>query len=398
MKTLYILALLCALCVSAFAQTTTITLPRKTQFYVWDADANPAAWQAVSSYTTTYNSRAQITEQVLATDAINMSRTVNTYDNFRLTEAVNQSWDMLTSTWKTDFKSTYAYDARGRTSTITYQSTTGGTGPLSNSGKSIYLYTGNETQPNTIVHQDWDATTNTWKDDERDTNFMWTSEASNPFGFIMYETQQYDAATNTWVNEERVNTSYNATTRTLVMTTEEASGSTWVNSDRETITYDDKKNITGMLIQEWENNAWAFDSEVQYVLTYNSSNVLTERITRIRETEGEALENSLREVFSDFQTFNIMKSAEQLPASSLAVFPNPTNSSLKVALSNVSFQEAQVELFNLQGVKVYGAAISQRSLTSGAYVIPAEHLSAGMYILHIRTDNNKEISRRVVKN
>jgi len=44
MKTLYILALLCALCASAFAQTT-ITLPRKTEYYVWNDQATPAAWQ-----------------------------------------------------------------------------------------------------------------------------------------------------------------------------------------------------------------------------------------------------------------------------------------------------------------------------------------------------------------
>ncbi|KAA3440536.1 T9SS type A sorting domain-containing protein [Rufibacter hautae] len=396
MKTLYLIALLCALCASAFAQTT-ITLPGKTEYYVWNDEPSPGTWQGAGAYTHTYNNRGQETERIHATDAINISRSVNTYENFLLKESIAYLWDMLTTAWKPTLKSTYVHDAQGRVANIVYQSSTAG-GPLTNTVKSIHLYTGNEKKPHTVVHQNWDPATGTWKDDEKDTNFMWVSEATNPAGFIMYETQTYDAAANAWTNVERVNTSYNATTRTLVMTTEEASGSTWVNSERETITYDDKKNITGMLIQEWNNNAWELDNEVQYVLTYNSSNVLTERITKMRDNAGEALENAFREVMSDFQSFIVTKSAEQLPASSLAVFPNPTNSSLKVALSNVSFQEAQVELFNLQGVKVYGASISHRSLTSGAHVIPAEHLSAGMYILHIKTDNNKEISRRVVKN
>ncbi|RNI23632.1 T9SS type A sorting domain-containing protein [Rufibacter latericius] len=396
MKTLYLIVLLCALCASAFAQTT-LTLPRKTQVYYWDGEASPPAWVAAFTYTNTYNTRGQETESIQATDAINMSRALNTYENFILKESENQSWDMLTSTWKTDSKSTYTYDAQGRQSTITMQSSTSTT-PLVNSDKYIYTYTGNETRPTTIVYQEWDATTNTWKDDERDTNFMWTSEATNPAGYIMYETQTYDAATNTWTNSERNNSSYNSTTRTLTLTTEDASGTTWVNREREIITYDDKMNLTGLLTQEWENNAWAFETESQYVLTYNSSNVLTERIIKIRETEDEELENAIREVMSDFQTFVITGSAEQLPESSLAVFPNPTTNNLKVALNSVEFKDAQVELFNLQGKKVYGAAIPQRSLTSGAHVIPTEHLSRGMYILHIKTDNNKEISRRVVKN
>ncbi|WP_207433582.1 T9SS type A sorting domain-containing protein [Sabulibacter ruber] len=397
MKTLYILVLLCALCVSAFAQTTTITLPRKTEFYSWDNQASPPAWEVAGVYTTTYNNRAQQTEQVLTFEDENQSRAVNTYDNFRLTETLLQTWNPETNQWMSNLKSTYTYDAQGRMLTITSQSNFGaGTGTLVNTGKTTYTYTGNETNPTIVVSQNWDATSNSWVNDERSHNFMWATGGGNPAGFIMYETQEW--VNNAWVNEERVNSSYDTNTRKLTITTEEASGSNWENESREITTYDERMNVINSLSQEWDGNSWEFDSETQYVLTYNTSNVLTERITRQRTTEDEELENSIREVYSDFQTFTITKSAEQLPQSSLAVFPNPTTDDLKITLKSVEFKEAQVELINTQGVKVYEAAIPHRSLTSGLHVIPTEHLASGLYILHIRTDNNKEIARRVLKN
>ncbi|WP_205501459.1 T9SS type A sorting domain-containing protein [Rufibacter psychrotolerans] len=391
MKTLYIFVLLGALCLSAFAQTT-VTVPRQSKHFLWD-EGN---WEYASDQFYTYTSRAQVQESIMKVGTINQSRTVNTYENNRLKETTAQSWSILNNAWEDVTKLMYEYDARGRTMTITIQ-TKFGLDPLKNSIRSVYTYNGNDANPTTVLHQSWDEAGNAWENSSRDTNLMWSTDGANPYGLITAETQDYNSSTNTWVSTERVNTSYNTTTRKLTITTEVHTGTNWENDTREILTYDAKRNIVSMLDQEWQNNAWAFDGETQIDYIYNANDVLTERITKTKDEETGPFENAFRDVYSDFQIFNIMKSPEQLPQSSLAVFPNPTAQDLNITLKSVEFREAQVELVNAQGTKVYEAAISHRSLAAGAHVIPTEHLAAGMYILHIRTDNNKEIARRVVK-
>ncbi|KAA3440535.1 T9SS type A sorting domain-containing protein [Rufibacter hautae] len=162
-------------------------------------------------------------------------------------------------------------------------------------------------------------------------------------------------------------------------------------------TFDAQMNPTRLLVQEWDYDKWKFLGDTQYLLTYNPDNVLTEGITKIRMVDGGPLENLSRDVYRDFQTFNITGAAEQLPESSLAVFPNPTSGNLNISLTGAGFKQAQIQLFNLQGKKMYEAMASFRSISTGNHVIPCQQLGAGVYVLRITTDNNKGISRRVVK-
>ncbi|WP_165864967.1 T9SS type A sorting domain-containing protein [Rufibacter latericius] len=250
-----------------------------------------------------------------------------------------------------------------------------------------------------VLRQEWDEYTKNWLDVERDINLVWSTDQNNPFKLLSYEIQTAPGPWDYgWGNKEKHSNSYDPATKTLFSTIELPSGDSWVPSSRTLTIFDAQMNPIRMQAREWVSNVWEFRVEMQYALTFNAEYALTEKTTTVRRTNSGELENAYKEVYSDFQTFSVTGAAEQLPESSLSIFPNPTSGDLKITLTDAGFQKAQVLVLDLQGRKVYDATTTSASINSGKQMIPLHHLSAGMYILRIITDNHKEISRRVVKN
>ncbi len=395
MRTIYLSLILCALAFRSWAQTT-LTLPRWTDYYEWYGSQETGSWVLAFSNSHVYNTRGQETERILIQSDVELHKTRHTYGDFGLLETL----ELIPGSggWVEGSKSTYVYDAQGRLISKTQQAKGPDRSSFVNTSRVMYQYTENDLNPSAVLRQDWDEVSNSWLDAERHTHQVWSTDQNNPFKLLSHAIQTAPAPLDVdWVNNERHGNSYDPATRTLTYVLDVPSGDGWVSHSRTLTNFDAQMNPTQIRTYEQANNAWRFTLGTEYTLTYNAESVLTEKIARIRRAEGGELENGYRDVYSDFQTFIVTKAAEQLPASSLAVFPNPTSGDLNITLAAAGFKQAQVQLFNLQGKKLYEAMTSYPSISKGNHVVPCQHLGAGVYVLRILTDNNKEISRTVVK-
>ncbi|TXD84831.1 T9SS type A sorting domain-containing protein [Subsaximicrobium wynnwilliamsii] len=98
---------------------------------------------------------------------------------------------------------------------------------------------------------------------------------------------------------------------------------------------------------------------------------------------------SNRVVFDDLSyTCYADLSLADFDASAVAVYPNPVENTLMIALKNPA--ETTVEIFDILGKKVLSKAIEQTK------ALNVSHLNSGIYILRI-TQNNTSITKKLIK-
>ncbi len=79
----------------------------------------------------------------------------------------------------------------------------------------------------------------------------------------------------------------------------------------------------------------------------------------------------------------------------LALYPNPANTDLNIQLSSIGNQDAKIEIYNVNGAKVYGNA-TQLNDGNNNLSINVQTLASGNYFVSIRT-NDGVVTKRFAK-
>lgn len=80
----------------------------------------------------------------------------------------------------------------------------------------------------------------------------------------------------------------------------------------------------------------------------------------------------------------------------LTVFPNPVKDQFYVWLRNVSSSMASVQLFNGTGQLCYSKNLALQN--GSAFIeVPSQWLPAGIYFLHVRTENGIKLTKKILK-
>lgn len=88
------------------------------------------------------------------------------------------------------------------------------------------------------------------------------------------------------------------------------------------------------------------------------------------------------------------RSIENNVAISLDVFPNPFNSQIRLKLSRSSASPSQVELYSIDGLRVWSSEIAAN--LSEVQLLDFDCLHTGKYILRLIT-NNQVITKQLIK-
>ena len=82
--------------------------------------------------------------------------------------------------------------------------------------------------------------------------------------------------------------------------------------------------------------------------------------------------------------------------SQIAVYPNPVSNSLVVNFKNPGFEKANVEIYDMQGKKLFSEKLNHTVNQESVYSF--ENYQAGIYLLNISDgDGNKKISYKITK-
>ena len=89
------------------------------------------------------------------------------------------------------------------------------------------------------------------------------------------------------------------------------------------------------------------------------------------------------------------RSIENNVAISLDVFPNPFNSQIRLKLSRSSAYPSQVEMYSIDGLRVWSSEIAAN--LSEVQLLDFDRLHTGKYILRL-VSGNQVITKQLIKN
>jgi hypothetical protein len=292
-----------------------------------------------------------------------------------ITEVVVQYFDK--GAWINSHKLIFTYDNSKRRTEEVYHVWNESDWDIED--RALYIYTGTQALPGTIVIQDWEN--NAYVNSDRYIDIVWHN-AEEVASFISQEW-----VNNAWENVFKSNTTFDDLGGSVTVT-QEWVNNTWVNDGRTSTTNDEHGNQVAFKSEDWSNNAWAFTYESEYNLTYNEEGDLTERVRRYRYNHDEIWRNEYKEVYSNF--FRVTTSLSGVKAKmAVNVYPNP--------ISDALYIEANIaESTQLQLTDITGKVVFTRTLVSGnadAQRVNLSALPAGMYVLSLRNNKTSHTSK-----
>ncbi len=403
----------------------TIRVPTQETQYIWSAEG--ASWTPVVHYTYTYNNQGlwqTITERSLITNQ-ETDRTIDiVYDaQGRQLESIHQAWN---NAWVNETRSRNEYDAQSgqpKLSTeeewrnnswqlesgtrYTYTTGTGNrveqtltesyeSGAWVNSSRTVNTFSGSGTNPVTSTTSEWDN--GAWVVTDRTTDITYYENGQ----VKSYIEEVYDEEEEAWVKSQYTLTySEDAAKNTSTITIVQADmvGENWVPASRTSIvtlttgeTYLGAQSFSELKSEFAIGNEWMLAFHLLAEITRDANGNITELIAKNYDLETEAYENLTRFVYSDFINLNTTSAENEVLASALQLYPNPTHDNLSIALDLSKVQGASLSIHNLTGQKVLELASLR-----GETVVDLGHLPSGVYMVRVTGTNKAGITRKIVK-
>lgn len=316
-------------------------------------------------------------------DVMNAYKIQSTYNAQGLkTEEIHQNWDTFGGIWENEGKTVTTYDASNRAMEITNLEWDNNAWVQVDR---MVLNHVNGTATSALM-QEYDG--GSWQDVFRAQNLTWHVLYEIPMAYTL---EYYDNGT--WVNGEKYLAVYDANGGHVGTYQQwEATANLWVNSSRETESYDNNRNFTGWEEEMWDAAAsgWVYNGEEQEVLTYSGIDI-TERIFRDSWNSTQTLQDQRKEVYSNFQTFNISGVKKPFAELAVNVYPNPATDRIRIDFAD------QKHTVSATLVDVTGKTWLTKSFkATEAKQLNLEAMPKGVYLLQLQTEAGSTV-KRIVK-
>lgn len=308
----------------------------------------------------TYNSNNQITEIVFSENWEGIweylpEREVYTYDNEgRITSRTIQA--QINDEWKDDGIDIYTYDPIN--------------GSLMQDEFRVYDHDANQWNNVQI------ATDITWHN-YRGENTGWFYDGSD---LKSYTYKNWDG--NAYVDIERNNITHPDENQSFIHT-RELYDNGWVYDYKQTILNDSHKNRTLNQTELYnrDQQKWDTVSVIALTNTYDNEN-LAEVITKVPPTSGAPLENSYKQVFSDYIILNPLGIKSESSINYINIYPNPTTKNSNLTLDLKESSSIQIALYNSLGQKLM-TVLPQTNVNSGNYNYTIDLPNTGLFFVQL---------------
>lgn len=213
-----------------------------------------------------------------------------------------------------------------------------------------------------MIYLTWNN--NQWVNNELYTNIDWHNFSKNQLNYV--ELKLWDGSN--WVSNQKAIYQYKLNGGISSISFNYINNE-WVYSYRLNEDYDIHNNPKSYKIEQFDNNNWKTIIETSIEYSYDSSNRLTEAITKIYD--GENWYNLSKEVIEYKSTTGIAQQKLELN-----VFPNPTSNYFTINMKEAS--SGTLNIYNQQGQLL----ISQRIEDTADKRIDISEFSAGTYIVN----------------
>ncbi|MFT2007044.1 T9SS type A sorting domain-containing protein [Pontibacter sp. 13R65] len=300
----------------------------------------------------------------------------------------NASWQLVHA-----HRYNYTYGPGDRVEQVVKQLYGGTT--WTNADKEEFSYTGNGTLPESKTN--YTHTETGWTPTQRFANITYNLTDQREQSYV----KQTRTSTE-WQNTSFHTFTYTTNSTTLANITEEE-----VHRYNGTGTVLERKIMeeylsNGHFMQHKEevlvNGQWLVDTEnslLGYGINEPQGGGFTEFIyqTYSYTPQGNLIYvNLAKHMYSDFINITVTGAADEIPATAVMLYPNPSKDLLHIALAATTTQEAMVSIYNLTGQKVYELADLR-----GEATINLAHLPGGIYLVNVKGTNSAGVTKKIVK-
>lgn len=202
----------------------------------------------------------------------------------------------------------------------------------------------------------------------------------------------FDFLTLTFVPSSRTVSAFDNAGRPVEIIDQKWEGGIWVNSHRQLSMYDPAGNETMWVWQEWTGAAWA---DVERIMTlFNKENQPVEVVEQVFEGEWR---NRSRQIYS-YRVASEVAARKQLPEKyNLYNYPNPFNSSTRVAFSLDRPSSVHLQIYDAHG-RVVRVLLPEVLLQAGRHELlwdgtdqEGRSLAGGVYFIKLTADGQTQI-------
>ena len=377
----------------------------------------PGSWQHIANSAYTYDNQGRLTQRLYTdpTTGQNQARILITYNaqgeeiEFKRDQWQGTNWETVDA-----YRSLITYNSVGKKQEIIFQNWNSNTNTWENESREQYTYDTNNLVAD-ITNSEWDFGTwtfvermvlnntsgtaasliiqeytgGTWEDMLRAQNVTWHVLYDTPSAYILEYKDN-----GIWVNVERYNAIYDVNGGHVGVYEEwNPMTSTWDKMYRETETYDTNRNYTGWKDETWDpaTTTWFIDGEEKELLTYSGIDI-TQRIFQDSwgSTTG-TLQDREKEVYSNFQQFNVSGVKNALSELAVNVYPNPAQNQFTISMLTHKGN------FTATLTDVTGKSwLTKNFKATEEKMVDIEMLPKGVYLLQLQTDAGSTV-KRIVK-
>ncbi|MBI3240240.1 MAG: T9SS type A sorting domain-containing protein, partial [Flavobacteriia bacterium] len=245
--------------------------------------------------------------------------------------------------------------------------------------------------------REWDAATSAFIPVQKYTEVQWYNWVGNiDDGLVAYTLNLgYNTTTSAWDTVGQTTYTYGVN-NSLVMLEEEFVNGNFINSFRHTEDIDYQGRATFMSDESWNtsSNAWDINWEEANNYTYDVNDNLTQRINQYWDQTSMILVNSIRNDYTDFQTFDNTTGLFSNEAGTLSVYPNPMHESVTISTDHLTENVTMIQLVDLNGTVVKTidningttTEISRDALKSGLYFVQVKSGSTVLAMTKLLVD------------
>ena len=320
----------------------------------------------------------------------------NSYDvSGYLTNSLNQTWDLVSTSWINNALSNYSNNPDGTANQMIYQTWSGSA--WTNLLRSTYTYTGSK-KVLTSLREIWSVSV--WQNSSRETNTYdgngylktslnesWVSGAWANGSKVNY-TNNTDGTANqvifqtwdgvsAWTNSQRLTYSYNASGKVLTSVIDQWTSGSWVPYSKESNTYDGSGYLTNNLSQLWDAGSSSWKDNKRS--TYSNNPDGTANQTATQTWDGSTWTNSDRLTF----TYSIITGISEITKDQIfTIYPNPVHDYINIRTDHVADGLAY-SISNQAGMQVLKGNIIPESTS-----IDISSLEKGIYFLYLGEKNH----------
>lgn len=402
--------------------------------YLWDTISN--MWLAKLKYINTFDSRGNCIKSIIyiwdniSSQWVNYSKGNCTYNSKGYQTMHNRfDWDVNSKKWEGEYQINYTYNSNDKIMLRTHFGYDKSTNKLIINSKYNWTYDANDNLTLEIFYI-WNKSTNKWDNNfkweyinnanglvEIFTNYTWDNKSNKWLAFskseYTYDTtggiikisNKWDFKTSNWVKQGKGEYTNDTNKKTTITYLWDKVNKQWKYNNKRERNYDYNNNLISEIHSRRKNNQWFNSSEYKYNYdyAYNYSALLMPApnfmyFHSFLEVKNKPI-NLIFYQFIDSTWTEVGKEIYYYSTTNvgipdnlkmgLSIFPNPAKDFITFDIDNIS-SSSTIEIFDIQGRKVLSQLIPKNKQIS------VKHLTKGLYLYKIRSNDNKFYTGKII--